>query len=51
MARYKIYYEGFRVVEADTAEEAEFNDDDYIYAEREIIKVEEMDPEDMLMDI
>lgn len=51
MPRYKIYYEGFKVVEADTAEEAELNEDDYIYEECEITRVEEIDPEDILMDI
>lgn len=51
MSKYKVYYEGFRVVEADTAEEAEFNEDNYLYGEREITKVEEMDPDEMYMDV
>jgi len=51
MSKYKVYFEGFRVVEADTAEEAEFKEDDYLYGEREITKVEEMDPDEMCMDV
>jgi len=51
MPKYRVYFEGFRVVEADTPEEAEFNEDDYIYGEREITHVEEMDPDEMCMDV
>lgn len=51
MPKYKVYFEGFRVVEADTAEEAELNEDNYLYGEREITKVEEMDPDEMYMDV
>jgi len=51
MKRYKVKYEGFRIVEAESAEDAELREEDYIYGERIITDVEEIENDDMLMDI
>ena len=43
MAKYKVYFEGYTVVEADSVEEALDNVDEgcYIYEEREYTDVKE----------
>lgn len=51
MAKYKVKYEGFAYVEADSHEEAEelFEDDDYTYKERHVTSVEKV--EEFLVEI
>ena len=48
MPRYRVRFEGFAVVEAESPEAAEYLDDE-IYAERYVTDVEEIDNEEMFM--
>ena len=42
--KYKVYFQGFSYVEADSEDEAvEFYQDDLIYSEQEVTLVEEID--------
>lgn len=44
MSKYKVYYSGFAYVEADSEEEAIDNyEDDFIYDEKQVDEVEEVD--------
>ena len=47
MPRYKVYYEGFYMVDCDSAEEAEDMEAESVYDEREITAVEEIDADGM----
>lgn len=45
MAKYKVCYEGFAYVEADSEEEARelFEDEDFAYREQEVTEITEVD--------
>ena len=45
MAKYKVCYEGFAYVEADSEEEAKelFEDEEEVYREQEVTTVKEVD--------
>ena len=45
MAKYKVCYEGFAYVEADSEEEARelFDDEDFAYREQEVTEITEVD--------
>ena len=49
MARYKVYYAGFYIVDSDTAEEAEDMKDEAIYDEYETSFVAEMHVDEMFI--
>lgn len=49
MPRYKVYYEGFYIVDADSKEEAEDDDMYTLYEEYAVREVEEIEDDEMFI--